>query len=168
LSTKRNRNKIRKSVRTKAFLSPFEFSPTATKFLGEMSKGYCHPKLFECNDGRRYVVKLMSNPQGLRGLPNELIACRLGNLLKLPIVPGRIVYLTKELIKNDRELKQQRVQPGPHFGSLYIEKVQEPSRHNIKKCVNLHQGVDMIVFDHWIHRRTFSVASRKGRRFFYK
>jgi hypothetical protein len=24
----------------------------------------------------------MSNPQGLRGLPNELIACRLGKLLK--------------------------------------------------------------------------------------
>jgi hypothetical protein len=47
-------------------------------------------------------------------------------------------------------LKKQRVKPGPHFGNLYIANIQEPSRHNIKKCVNLHQGVDMIVFDHWI------------------
>jgi hypothetical protein len=123
---------------------------TATKFLKEMSKGYCHPKLFECNDGKRYVVKLMSNPQGLRALPNELIACRLGKLLNLPIAPGRIVYLTNDLIKNNPELTQQRVQPGPHFGSIYIENAREPSRRNIKKCVNLHQGVDMIVFDHWI------------------
>jgi hypothetical protein len=122
----------------------------ATKFIREMSTGYCQPKLFECDDGKRYVVKLMSNPQGLRGLPNELIACRLGKLLGLPIVPGRIVYLTKELINNNKVLKKQRVRPGPHFGNLYIANVQEPSKHNIKKCVNLHQGADMIVFDHWI------------------
>jgi hypothetical protein len=122
----------------------------ATKFLGKMSQGYSQPKLFECNDGRRYVVKLMSNPQGIRGLPNELIACRLGKLLNLPIVPDRIVYLTKELINNNRELKKQRVRPGPHFGNLYIANIQEPSRDNMKKCVNLHQGVDMFVFDHWI------------------
>jgi hypothetical protein len=115
-----------------------------------MSTGYCQPKLFECDDGKRYVVKLMSNPQGIRALPNELIACRLGKLLKLPIVPGQIVYLPKALIKNNRELKQQRVQSGPHFGSLYIANGKEPSKQNIKKCVNLHQGVDMIVFDHWI------------------
>jgi hypothetical protein len=122
----------------------------ATKFIREMSKGYSQPKLFECNDGKRYVVKLMSNPQGIRGLPNELIASRLGKLLNLPIIPGRIVYLSKELINNNRELKKQRVKPGPHFGILYISKMQEPTGHHIKKCVNLHQGLDMFVFDHWI------------------
>ena len=90
---------------------------TASRYLGAMSAGFCLPQLFQCDDGKRYVVKFMSNPQGIRGLPNELIACRLGKLLDLPLVPGNVVYLTQKLIDLEPSLKKQGVQPGPHFGS---------------------------------------------------
>lgn len=122
----------------------------ATRYLGAMATGFCLPQLFECEDGQRYVVKFMSNPQGIRVLPNELIAYRLGKLLELPIVPGRVVYLTKEFINCVPELKKQHVDPGRHFGSIFLERAQKPTSKAIGKCVNLDKAAGMIVFDHWI------------------
>jgi hypothetical protein len=122
----------------------------ATYYLGAMAEGYCLPQLFKCEDGQCYVVKFMSNPQGIRGLVNELIAYRLGKLLDLPVVPGRIVYLTEDFIRQIPELSKQGVQPGPHFGSLFVEHAQEPEIGTIAKCMNLDQVAGMIVFDHWI------------------
>jgi hypothetical protein len=115
-----------------------------------MTEGYCLPQLFECDDGRRYVVKLMSNPYGIRALPNELIAYRLGRVLDLPLAPGNVVEIRQSVIDNFPELSKMRVQPGPHFGSLFFENTQKPSLRALANCVNLEQSAGMIVFDQWI------------------
>jgi hypothetical protein len=138
---------------------------TANRYLGAMSAGFCLPQLFQCDDGNRYVVKFMSNPQGIRGLPNELIAYRLGKLLDLPIVRGRVVYLTQKLIDHEPSLKRQGVKPGPHFGSLFVPQVQAPTEKAIAQCVNTEQAAGMIVFDHWVQnddRDTGNVLVTRG------
>ncbi|MGZ4122941.1 MAG: HipA family kinase [Tumebacillaceae bacterium] len=137
----------------------------ATHYLGAMEAGYCLPQLFRCDDGNRYVVKFMSNPQGIRGLANELIACRLGSLLDLPVVPGRVVEVTQRLIDAEPELQKAGVQAGPHFGSLYVSRVQAPTEKAIAKCVNLDKVAGMIVFDHWVQnddRDTGNVLITRG------
>jgi hypothetical protein len=122
----------------------------ATQYQGAMAEGSSLPQLFTCGDGKGYVVKFMSNPQGIRGLANELIAYRLGKLLDLPVVPGEVIYLTEDFIDSVSKLKKQRVQPGPHFGSLFLQQAQEPNKQAISNCINLDQFTGMIVFDHWI------------------
>ncbi|RHW37366.1 hypothetical protein D1B31_16530 [Neobacillus notoginsengisoli] len=125
-------------------------SVTTTKYLGPMGSGFTNPQLFECSDGKMYVVKLMSNQQGLRTLPNELIAYRLGRLMKLPVVKGKIVKITAEFLDAHPELKGV-AEPGPHFGSLYIAKSIHARKRAIQRCSNLHELPKFIVFDYWIN-----------------
>jgi hypothetical protein len=137
----------------------------ATHYLGAMPTGFCLPHLFQCDDGNRYVLKFMSNPQGIRGLANELIACRLGSLLDLPVVPGRVVEVTQKLIDREPALQKAGVQAGPHFGSLFLSRVQALTEHAISACVNLDKVAGMIVFDHWVQnddRDTGNVLVTRG------
>ena len=125
-------------------------SVIATNYLGPMNSGYTKPHLIECSDGKTYVVKLMSNQQGLRTLPNELIAYRLGRLMKLPVVKGKIVRVTTEFLEAHPELKGV-AEPGPHYGSLYIENSTHARKRAIQRCSNLHEIPNFIVFDYWIN-----------------
>lgn len=102
-------------------------------------------------DGRQYVVKFLSNPQGLRILPNEWWAFRLGRLLGLPVVDGTKVYLTKELTGLP-ELAEFRLEAGPHYGSRHlVGSTHCTSMEKAARCVNLDMAPLMIVFDHWIN-----------------
>jgi hypothetical protein len=137
----------------------------ATRHIRAMETGYTLPHLFECDDGYQYVVKFMSNPQGIRGLAKELIAYRLGKMLDLPVVQGNVIYITKELIDRYPILRKNHVKPGPHFGSLYIENAQYPSRKAIRQCINVSKAAGMIVFDNWIQntdRRSGNVLVTKS------
>lgn len=125
----------------------------ATRYLRAMEAGYTLPQLFECEDGQQYVVKFMSNPQGIRCLAKELIAYRLGQMLDLPVATGEVISISQDLIDKHSALKKLRVQPGPHFGSLFIENAQAPSSKVISQCVNVHKATGMIVFDHWVQNK---------------
>lgn len=129
----------------------------ATKYIGRMSKGKTRPQLFECNDGKQYVVKFMSNPinpNANKHLVHEIIANRLAQYLNLPIAIGQIIYFSKELIENTMEISEFKVQPGPHFGTVFYKNKARPTNNErIKKCINLQDMAGVIVFDHWVHNR---------------
>jgi hypothetical protein len=123
---------------------------TAKQYLRPLGEGTSQPGLFLCNDGRRYVIKYLLNPQGPRLLPNEWIAYHLGKKLRLPLPEAKIVHLPLELLWTiPRGISP--MLPGLQFGSLYEEKaISNPTRKQILSCANLDKAADMIVFDHWI------------------
>lgn len=129
----------------------------ATKYIAPMSKGKTRPQLFECDDGKQYVVKFMSNPispNANKHLVHEIIANRLAQRLNLPIALGQVIYFSKELIENTPEIRDFEVQPGPHFGCIFYKNKARPTNiDRIKKCSNLQDMAGVIVFDHWVHNR---------------
>lgn len=123
----------------------------AVVYVRAIQEGWSKPLLFRCDDGKEYVVKLMNNPQGLRVLPNELIAYRLGRLLKLPVGKCAIVHISKELIKSFPSLKVKQLTAGPHIGSLYYQEAKPLNDvQDLIGCENLREAAGMIAFDHWI------------------
>ena len=124
---------------------------TAARYIRPMRTGFCRPQLFECDDGNQYVIKFMSNPQGIRILPNELIAYRLGKLLHLPVVEGKIIYIPEQLIVTTPDLSPFHLTPGPHFGSVFYPNAIHATNDSISKCANLCQVPLIIVFDYWIN-----------------
>lgn len=126
----------------------------AVKYIGAIKRGETKPHLFMCDDGRQYVIKFMSNPVGKMVLVHEHIANGLAKYLGLPVAEGQVVYLSKDLIDQTTEIKDFKVEPGPHFGCLYYENAVRPTSVNrIAKCKNLHQMAGVIVFDHWVRNR---------------
>ena len=126
----------------------------ALKYISYAGIGKSGPQLFECDDGKRYVVKFMSNPfQGdtRKSLVNELISNKLARYLNLPVPVGQVIYFSIDLIKQIPELEAYNIQPGPHFGTIFHENSVLPIEHErIKKCVNLSDMPGIIVFDHWV------------------
>jgi hypothetical protein len=129
----------------------------ALKYISSAGIGKSGPQLFECDDGKRYAVKFMSNPfQGdvRKSLGNELICNKLAKYLDLPVAEGRVIYFSIDLIKQIPELEAYNIKPGPHFGSVFYENSARPIKHElIKKCVNLSDMPGIIVFDHWVQNR---------------
>lgn len=119
-----------------------------------MDKGETKPQLFECNDGKQYVVKFMTNPVGKKALVHEYIANELAKYLGLPVAAGQVIHFSRELITDTPEIQEFNVEPGPHFGCLYYNNIVRPTNEErIKKCRNLKQMPGVIVFDHWIRNR---------------
>jgi hypothetical protein len=124
---------------------------TAIRYLRAMDTGLAKAQLFECDDGNLYVVKFMNNPQGIRGLPNELICYRLAEMLDLPVPKGHIIYIPQMIIDLHPPLQDLKVQPGLHFGSQFIHPTQAATEEAIASCVNLDKAPGMLVFDNWVH-----------------
>lgn len=123
----------------------------AVHYTSAIQEGWSKPVLFRCDDGNEYVVKLMSNPQGLKVLPNEMIAYRLGRLLDLPVVKCAVVHISEELINVFPVLKDMQVKAGPHIGSLYYKNAKPlQEAHDLEGCNNLVKAAGVIAFDHWI------------------
>lgn len=126
----------------------------AVKYIGAMKKGETKPQLFECDNGKRYVVKFMSNPVGKKILVHEYIANELAVFLKLPVAEGQLIYFSKRVIESTPEIGVFNVEPGFHFGCEYYENKARPTNEKrIKKCRNLDQVPGIIVFDHWVRNR---------------
>ncbi|MFM9281767.1 HipA family kinase [Paenibacillus jiagnxiensis] len=112
--------------------------------------GWSKPHLMQCSDGNLYVVKLSSNPQGIRALANEMICCRLAKLLNLPVPDGQVIHIHESLRTQFLELGF-NIGDGPHFGSRYIpDSTDNPSDEELGSCINIAQAADMITFDYWL------------------
>lgn len=123
----------------------------AKRYIRSMGYGGSQPHLLKCDDGKEYVVKFMSNPQGIRVLVNELIAYRLAEKLGLPVAKGKVIYISSEIIEETTALKNLNIQPGPHFGSEFENNAEDnPFDSSISKCANIKKASGMIAFDHWI------------------
>jgi hypothetical protein len=125
----------------------------ALRHLRPMGQGRTLPQLFYCDDGYRYVVKLMNNEQGPGVLANEYIAFRLAKLLNLPAAEYKIVNISSELVDVFPALTKLKVPAGPHIGCQYAEQamtLEYENEVNLSVCHNIKDMAGMIVFDHWI------------------
>ncbi|CAH1195054.1 hypothetical protein PAECIP111893_00604 [Paenibacillus plantiphilus] len=112
--------------------------------------GWSRPHLMLCDDGNFYVIKLLSNPQGVKVLVNEFICSQLAKQLNLPIPEGKILFISKRVINSHPTLKSV-LQEGPHFGSRFIPSgIHQPTCLDLARCTNIEQAADMIVFDYWL------------------
>jgi len=121
--------------------------PFATTFLRPLTRGGSRAQLLSFNDGIERVVKFPNNPQGLRVLPNELIAARLANLLNVPIPNSGIVVVTPSFVNVEPALSG--FQPGLCFGSEYHRAVDIAGPSEISLASNVQQLASIVVFDTW-------------------
>ena len=108
--------------------SPDETPPVrsviAVEFIRRM-RGGSQPFLMGCDDGETYVVKFRNNPQHVRILANEMLACRLASLIQLPVPGQAFVQVSESLISGTPLLKfetagrEEQCAAGVHFGSRF-------------------------------------------------
>jgi len=88
-------------------------------------RGASQPYLLRCEDGSNYVVKFRNNPQHVRVLANEMLACRLAALIGLPVATPAFVEVPPALIRGTPPLELEigaRHEPccaGLQFGSRF-------------------------------------------------
>ena len=96
----------------------------AVEFIRRM-RGGSQPFLMGCDDGETYVVKFRNNPQHVRILANEMLACRLASLIQLPVPGQAFVQVSESLISGTPLLKfetagrEEQCAAGVHFGSRF-------------------------------------------------
>jgi hypothetical protein len=124
-------------------------------------RGGSQTHLIKAADGHHYVVKLSSNPQGLRTLVNEWISQRILNHLRIPCPPVEIIHLSAELIAQSPRLGILRGQvlhpppPGWHFGSRYPGDPNLLAVYDVlpdiqlATCRNIHHFAAILAFDKW-------------------
>jgi len=99
----------------------------ATEYIETMFQGRSRSQLVLASDGKKYVVKLVGNPQGTRILANECVAAGLAEALGAPCVPSAIIEIDDEILSQINRKMQHLLpaehlefRPGLHFGSLYL------------------------------------------------
>src|SRR5947208_16412601 len=101
----------------------------ATDYIRAM-RGGAQSHMLTANDGRAYVVKFANNPQSLRVLANEWLACSIGRALGLTIPEPAILYVPATLVESSPSLVIQaynstlKCSYGLAFGSRFISEGQ--------------------------------------------
>ncbi len=125
-------------------------------------RGGAQAHLVEASDGRCYVVKFASNPQGRRVLVNELISALL--LQRLGIATPEVAFVTVDddfLAQNPecwigREEQKIPILPGVHFGSRYPGLAGEFPIYDLfpkpllGRVYNRDHFLGALVFDKWV------------------
>jgi hypothetical protein len=125
-------------------------------------RGGSQPYLLRCEDEKNYVVKFQNNPQHVRVLANEMLACRLALLIGLPVAAPAFVEVSADLICGnpplELEIGSRRVLclAGLHFGSrfpgtpnqtLVVDFLPDRLLSNVKNLAAVFLGG--FVFDKW-------------------
>jgi hypothetical protein len=125
-------------------------------------RGASQPYLLRCEDAANYVVKFQNNPQHVRVLANEMLACRLALLVGLPVATPAFVEVSPTLIQGNPpleiEIGARRVLclAGLHFGSrfpgvpsqtLVVDFLPDRLLRNVKNLDPVFLGG--FVFDKW-------------------
>lgn len=147
---------------------------TVTYFLKKL-RGGSQSNLVRCSDGKLYVLKLASNPQGSQSLANEVMGAHLMQGLGLPIPPWRLVVLTRQVIKAFPALRTvgldqiaRNPEEGEHFASEFLLKAgcelfDTPWKSGPPTALNPHTAL-MYVFDLWsCHRDWRQCVFRRDR-----
>jgi hypothetical protein len=108
------------------------------------------------DDGRKYVTKLMGNPQCTRVLANDYLACRLARMIGLS-VPEPVIILVDE-----RTIKEQQItftlagravaaRPGLQFGSALVSGgvLDWLPGTMLGRVRNLREFAGLLAFDKW-------------------
>lgn len=79
-------------------------------------KGGSQSMLFDCDDGKSYVVKFND---GTKNVANEFVGSEIALALGLPAPRHALVEINQGLIDADPELKQRNIKPGIHHGTVF-------------------------------------------------
>ena len=89
-------------------------------------RGGAQSHMLIASDGNAYVVKFANNPQSLRVLANEWLACSIGRAIGLTIPEPAILYVPPDLVESSPSLVIQlssstlKCSHGLAFGSRFI------------------------------------------------
>jgi hypothetical protein len=127
------------------------------KYVQRLRGGTAHVLLF--NDGKEYVVKWYGvKKKRQKEVVHEYLVAKLAQLLSLPIIPFKLVYIPEDFIKKTPELKQKKHNyiSRYHFGYVYIENctVFENVRENPlseTEVKNRDMLAGITVFDQWLN-----------------
>src|ERR1019366_1444262 len=61
-------------------------------------RGGSQARIMLADDGKKYVVKFMGNPQSTRVLANDYLACRLARMIGLSVAEPVIILVDEETI----------------------------------------------------------------------
>jgi hypothetical protein len=125
-------------------------------------RGGSQTHLLRASDGHHYVVKLTSNPQGIRTLINEWVSRRILDYLKIPCPEVEIIEIPQSLIDENPKLgilRGQQLQPAPpgwHFASRYPGDPAVLAVYDVlpdiqlATCRNIHHFPAILAFDKWV------------------
>jgi len=115
--------------------------------------------MLTASDGNAYVVKFANNPQCVRVLANEWLACSIGRALGLTIPEPAILYVSAELVESSPALVIQlsnstvKCLHGPAFGSRFIsegEVFDYLPESAFAKIQNLQEFSGILALDKWL------------------
>lgn len=118
--------------------------------------GYTHPFDVECSDGKRYVLKCLSDRSddgdevNGKALFNEVVAARYAKALGLPIPDWNIIELPKSIVTYSEEMSALKVHAGPAFGSLRQTGSTGIDPVILRKVSNPNDIANIILFDQLI------------------
>jgi hypothetical protein len=122
-------------------------------------RGGAQSHLLTASDGHAYVVKFANNPQSLRVLANEWLACSIGRALGLTIPEPAILYVPPELVESTPSLVIQlssstlKCSHGMAFGSRFISEgeVFDYLPESILPCIeNVEEFAGACALDKWL------------------
>lgn len=119
--------------------------------LGAVGVGVTSPRLMLGKDGRRYVVKLMTNKVGPKVLANEWLGFRLARRVGLCVPCGEMVCIPPALVHKNRSLRKMCADEGVHFGSRYMTGCEYVGRRVMRLAVNKDEVVGTMLFDHLLY-----------------
>jgi len=111
-------------------------------------KGGSQSHLFECDDGRFYVVKFND---GTKNVTNEFVGSEVAHALQLPAPRHALVEIDQQLIENNPDLKQRNILAGIHHGTVFEEKALDLEARNLEPTtIKIENSTDIpgvIAFD---------------------
>lgn len=129
-------------------------------------RGGSQARIMLADDGKKYVVKFMGNPQSTRVLANDYLACRLARMIGLS-VPEPVTILIDEETILEQEItftlagRAVAASPGLQFGSLVVtdEEVWDWPRHSMFGQVhNRREFAGVLAFDKWTGNAEWSAS----------
>ena len=119
-------------------------------------RGGSQARIMLADDGKKYVVKLMGNPQCTRVLANDYLACRLARMIGLS-VPEPVIILVDEKTILEQGItftlagRAVAARPGLQFGSALVtgEVLDWLPGTMLGRVRNLREFAGLLAFDKW-------------------
>lgn len=121
----------------------------AQKDMGKQPKGGSGSHLFDCDDGKQYVVKFRD---GSRNVVNEYVSYELSEPISAPVYEHVLVDVEESLIKQTPDLTQRGIQAGLHHGVEYHPNAKDLDGQQLQglNIINTESLPAVIVLDNWV------------------
>ena len=119
-------------------------------------RGGSQARIMLADDGKKYVTKLMGNPQCTRVLANDYLACRMARMIGLS-VPEPVIILVEEKTILEQQItftlagRAVAARPGIQFGSALVsgEVLDWLPGTMLGRVRNLREFAGLLAFDKW-------------------